>query len=48
MPEHGMETSYIACQKEVQNSTIGEKSDVDNFGMHNGQFLNVTKREAQQ
>jgi hypothetical protein len=28
-PEYGMETSSITCQKEVQNSTIGRKRDVD-------------------
>jgi hypothetical protein len=34
IPEYGMETSYAASQKEVQNSTVGEKNGVDNFGMH--------------
>jgi hypothetical protein len=30
-PEYGMETSDIAGQKEVQNSTIGVKIDIGNF-----------------
>ena len=30
-PEHGVETSDITSQKEVQKSTIGQKSDVHTF-----------------
>jgi hypothetical protein len=31
MPEYGMETSNIASQKDIQNSTISRESDVDTF-----------------
>jgi hypothetical protein len=38
---YGMETCDIASQKEVQNSTMGGKSDVDNFlGCTRGQTVN--------
>jgi hypothetical protein len=30
-PEYGIKTPDITSQKEVQNSTIGRKSDVDTF-----------------
>jgi hypothetical protein len=43
-PEYRMYTSDIASQKEVQNSTIGRKSDTDSVEMHKGQFCNTTKR----
>jgi hypothetical protein len=31
IPEYGMETSYTACQQEVQNSTTGGKIENDAF-----------------
>jgi hypothetical protein len=50
-PEYGMETYNIASQKEVQNSPISGRSDVDTSfggGIHKGQFCNTTKIRAQQ
>jgi hypothetical protein len=38
-PEYGMEISHITSQKEVQNSTIGRKSDVGFTRANSGTLL---------
>jgi hypothetical protein len=46
--ECGMSTSNITSQKEVQNSTVSRKINIDTFlGMHKGQFFNATKKGTQ-
>jgi hypothetical protein len=43
-PEYGKEASSIAHQKEVQNSTISRKSDVDNYlGCTGSSFLTLIR-----
>jgi hypothetical protein len=50
IPESGMETSYTACQQEVQNSTTGGKIEADIFLFVTlmDQCCNTTKKGAQE
>jgi hypothetical protein len=46
-PEYGRETFYIASQKDVKNSAIGWKSDVETFRMNKGDFGTIPRRAQQ-